>query len=179
MLNVEEKGSESPSPLAIACMQGQQNVVKRLLEHGACVETGLDSSGHSTIYHAIQPDLDESLVETMLDRISSVAEVTDIGDILFRAVKLGYPRVVKRCLSRDPPIKLDDNVELVNRRDKDHRRIALHYAAELGHADTVLLLLNAIRDSKKDELVDARDDSENTPLALQPLPGRCWLQNSC
>lgn len=172
MPNIDERDSTGRSPLMIACSEGHQDITEHLLNHGARVDTGLDTSGHSTIYYAVRPEIGESLVNAMFDQLGQVEGVSDIGDVFFEAVKHGFAGIVKRCLSLEPPIKVDDNVGLVNRRDKDQGRTALHHAADLGHADIALLLLDALRDANQNERVDARDDSKDTPLALAAMAGR-------
>jgi ankyrin repeat protein len=165
-LGINEKDSQGRTPLMVACVAGNESIATLLLDHGASAGTDLDKDNHSALYHAVRPGIGGSLVTRIFESINSVSTLADIGDVFLLASQFGLTNIVKQCLSASPAIRID-NVALA-KHSGANGRTALHHASKRGFKDIVVLLL----DGKDEVLVDAKDESSNTPLALAALAGQ-------
>lgn len=162
---INGKDEQGRTPLMVACSEGNEGIAGLLLDHGACVDAGLDVDKHSILYHAAHPGISESFMKKIVKALGSMGTLGDIGDVFFEATKLGFTDIVADCLSENPSIKVGGQ-ELVKHTD-DAGRTALHHAADLGFYEIASLLLNPRHGTP----VDPRDTAESTPLSLAAVSG--------
>ncbi|KAK3368171.1 ankyrin repeat-containing domain protein [Podospora didyma] len=158
---LDNQSSSGTSPLIIACMKEYSEIAKLLLDTDASVKL-CDSNGHTALYHTLRPG-SENLAMQILERVSSVDEIKDIGDIFLRAAYLGFITIIRRCLDAGA---LQDRALLTGYSDREaYGRKALHGAAFKGRYHIVRLLLSLGAD------VDPQDSMDLTPLALAAEAG--------
>lgn len=164
-LSIDEQDSLHRTPLMVACVQGNESIARLLLDYDANANPEPDIYKHSALYYVVRSGRVGSLVKRMFQSIESLSTLADIGEVFLLASQYGFAEIVEECLSASPAIMVDD-VALASYSDADNRT-ALHHAAERGLKDIVVLLL----DKGGEVLVDAKDESANTPLALDALAG--------
>ncbi|KAF4885483.1 Ankyrin-3 [Colletotrichum fructicola] len=165
LLRFNAETQPPPDPLMVACVQGNESIARLLLDYDANANPEPDIYKHSALYYVVRSGRVGSLVKRMFQSIESLSTLADIGEVFLLASQYGFAEIVEECLSASPAIMVDD-VALASYSDADNRT-ALHHAAERGLKDIVVLLL----DKGGEVLVDAKDESANTPLALAALAG--------
>ncbi|TFB02669.1 Ankyrin-3 [Trichoderma ghanense] len=158
---VNRQSSTGLSPLMISCRKGFRDIARTLLHANADV-TLWDHEDNTALYLALRPG-NEDLAMEVLMCASSVHDFKDIRDVFLESAKLGFEKLVCRCLESSTE---EDRVSLLEYNDETgDRRTALHNAAERGHTRIVELLL------QWGATVDPLDCNGTTPLALAAEAG--------
>jgi len=148
-----------------ACEAGNTEVTLLPLDAGANV-TLTDSNNHTALFYAIRPGSELDILGCM----ETAEAFTDAGDVFLLAAELGLYRVVSSCVGFRAPV--DGMPLLVDYEDSKDRSTALHKSCENGHRQTAELLL------KSRAIVDARNEDEETALALAAEAGKSEIINS-
>jgi ankyrin repeat protein len=145
----------SRSALTYAAYRGHKDVVKLLLDKGACVQCG-----NVPLIWSVRGG-NPQVVKLLLDKGASVDRRDSRGyTALIWAAALGWTEVAELLLERGADINASSR----------SGHTALHFAAANGHREVVDLLLNQSAD------VNARDDAGATPLMNAADSPHCSLE---
>lgn len=140
------------TPLALACIRGQTEIAKLLLNENAADVP--DNFGYTLLHQAIgAKNLD--LVKLVLTNCNLIKPSKCGWTPLIMACYLGNERIVQYILDQLKREKMISRA--INAYDK-HERTALHFAAEFGYVHIIEMLLKA------DAAINFNDIRFNTPL---------------
>ncbi|KAG7402819.1 Ankyrin repeat domain-containing protein 50 [Fusarium oxysporum f. sp. rapae] len=147
-INIDGKDASGRTPLWWAAAQGNEAIVRLLLDRGAHIEAA-DDDGWTPLLRAAENG-HETIVQLLLDRDAYIEAVDKDGRTpLWRAAARGHETVVRLLLDKGAHTEAAD---------KDGRT-PLWWAAAKGHEAVVWLLLD------KGAHIEAADDNGRTPLS--------------
>ncbi|KAG6985688.1 Ankyrin repeat domain-containing protein 50 [Fusarium oxysporum f. sp. conglutinans] len=146
-INIDGKDASGRTPLWWAAAQGNEAIVRLLLDRSAHIEAA-DDDGWTPLLRAAENG-HETVVRLLLDRSAHIEAADDDGwTPLLRTAEQGNEAIVRLLLDRDAYIEAVDK----------WRRTPLWWAAARGHEAVVWLLLD------KGAHIEAADDDGWTPL---------------
>jgi hypothetical protein len=169
--DLEIKDDDGYTPLLLAAVNGDEAVVKQLLEKGADLESK-DDDGRTPLLRAARSG-HEAGVKLLLQKGADLESKDNDGlTPLLCAVRLGFEAVVKQLLEK--VLDLED----LEARDHDGRTL-LSWADGNGYHAVVDQLLEKIAELKrKDKYGDYDNDGEPAYLRQTLMQDGTWAQDS-
>jgi hypothetical protein len=169
--DLEVKDDDGYTPLLLAAVNGDEAVVKQLLEKGADLESK-DDDGRTPLLRAARSG-HEAGVKLLLQKGADLESKDNDGlTPLLCAVRLGFEAVVKQLLEK--VLDLED----LEARDHDGRTL-LSWADGNGYHAVVDQLLEKIAELKrKDKYGDYDNDGEPAYLRQTLMQDGTWAQDS-